>query len=429
MEKKPMFYGGKVGPWIPVLLMLAGMLASTIIGGGGLNRLTGISFFAISVGFLLCKDKKQFGKITLKGLQNPMLGTILMAYLMAGMLAQLLRQSGLITALIWGISKLGMNAGWIPLIGFIACLLISTSCGTSTGSVAAVAPVLLPLAFSLNIDMGLMCGAIISGAIFGDNLAPISDTTISSSLTQEADVSQVVRTRFPYAAISGAARALVLLVLPIMMVFMMRKGWDLMGTLIVCNLSGIVLNLVLGTIGPDKMFANDGPIIAGMTGMMVLVLYVILLFQLLEILNSSGAFDEMTESLVKHCKSPRSGELICYLVAAIGSVVTGGSGIAIIFFGSLVRRITKIFHIDRCRGANILDGVACGATGLMPHGNPTLVSLGVALAIDGMDPNFSFLDIIPYNFHCWGLLLIFLLSILTGIGRRFESAETAAETN
>lgn len=162
MEKKPMFYGGKVGPWIPVLLMLAGMLASTIIGGGGLNRLTGISFFAISVGFLLCKDKKQFGKITLKGLQNPMLGTILMAYLMAGMLAQLLRQSGLITALIWGISKLGMNAGWIPLIGFVACLLISTSCGTSTGSVAAVAPVLLPLAFSLNIDMGLMCGAIIS---------------------------------------------------------------------------------------------------------------------------------------------------------------------------------------------------------------------------------------------------------------------------
>ena len=73
--------------------------------------------------------------------------------------------------------------------------------------------------------------------------------------------------------------------------------------------------------------------------------------------------------------------------------------------------------------------MACGATGLMPHGNPTLVSLGVALAIDGMDPNFSFLDIIPYNFHCWGLLLIFLLSILTGIGRRFESAETPAENN
>lgn len=344
-------------------------------------------------------------------------------------------------------------AGWIPMIAFLTCVLISTSCGTSTGSVAAVAPVLLPLAHGLGINMGLMCGAIISGAIFGDNLAPISDTTISSALTQEADISQVVRTRFPYAAISGAvaavlfavvgltqdanipadleldgstAKSLFLLVLPVLMVILMRKGWDLMGTLILCNLSGIVLNLVLGTIAPAKMFANDGPIVAGMSGMMTLVLYVTLLFQLLEILNSSGAFDGLTVSLMKHCKSPRSGELICYLAAALGSVVTGGSGIAIVFFGSLVRRITKAFHIDRCRGANILDGVACGATGLMPHGNPTLVSLGVALAIDGVDPNFSFLDIIPYNFHCWGLMLIFLLSILTGIGRRFEKPEETA---
>ena len=323
----------------------------------------------------------------------------------------------------------------------------------TAGSCGVVPAVLLPLAHGLGINMGLMCGAIISGAIFGDNLAPISDTTISSALTQEADISQVVRTRFPYAAISGAvaavlfavvgltqdanipadleldgstAKSLFLLVLPVLMVILMRKGWDLMGTLILCNLSGIVLNLVLGTIAPAKMFANDGPIVAGMSGMMTLVLYVTLLFQLLEILNSSGAFDGLTVSLMKHCKSPRSGELICYLVAALGSVVTGGSGIAIVFFGSLVRRITKAFHIDRCRGANILDGVACGATGLMPHGNPTLVSLGVALAIDGVDPNFSFLDIIPYNFHCWGLMLIFLLSILTGIGRRFEKPEETA---
>ncbi len=207
MEKKSGFYGGKFGVWLPVLFMLAGMLASTIVGGGGLARLTGITFFALALGFLLAKDKKNYGKITMKGLQNPILGTVIMAYLMAGILAQLLRQSGLIDALIWGITRLGLNAGWIPLVGFLACVLISTSCGTSTGSVTAVAPVLLPLAHSLGINMGLMCGAIISGAIFGDNLAPISDTTISSALTQEADISKVVRTRFPYAAISGAVAA------------------------------------------------------------------------------------------------------------------------------------------------------------------------------------------------------------------------------
>ena len=451
-ETKVEFYGGTIGTWIPVIVMLIGMVINTIIAGG-LTTLPMFTFFALVVGFFLAKDKKTFGATTLKGLQNPMFGTEAVAFIFAGILAQLLRQSGLIEALIWVVAQLELNTGLIPLIAFLTCVLISTACGTSTGSVTAVAPVLLPLAHSLGIDLGLMCGAIISGAIFGDNLAPISDTTIGSALTQEADLGEVVRTRFPYAAISAAISAvlfavvglssssgvpaaleldsssvpaLALLVLPVIMVILMRLGWDLMSTLIICNLSGIVLNLVLGTINFSTMFSASGPIASGMSGMMSLVLYVLLLFLVLEILNASGAFEQVSRGIMRYCKTPRSGEIVCFLIASVGSVVTGGSGIAIIFFGSLVRTITKAFHIDRCRGANILDGVACGTTGLMPHGNPTLVSLGVAMAIDGVDPTFSFLDIIPYNFHCWGLLLIFLLSILTGIGRRFEAPGTAA---
>lgn len=447
MEEKAKFYGGAAGPWIPAAVMILGMIVSTALGGGGVGRLTMVSFFALAVGFFLSKDKKRFGKLTLNGLLNPMLGTILMAYIMAGVLAQLMRQSGLIDALIWAVGKLGLHAGLIPLIAFLTCMLISTSCGTSSGSVAAVAPVLVPLAASLHVDVGLMCGAIISGAIFGDNLAPISDTTISSALTQEAELSDVVRTRFPYAAVSalisavlfvifglrmhssGAAEiaadgstagSLVLLVLPVIMVVMMRRGWDLIATLVVCNISGIVLNLILGCISPAAMFSNEGPIVAGMTGMMTLVLYVMLLFQVLELLKASGAFDQLGTGLMKLCRTPRSGEAVCFLAASLGSAATGGSGIAILFFGSLVRQITKTFHIDRCRGANILDGVACGATGLLPYGNPVMLSLAVVATVEGISPDFSFLNIMPYTFHCWGLLAVFLLSILTGIGRRYE---------
>lgn len=449
-NKKFEFYGNAVGPWIPVVLMIVGMIVCTIIGYGGLQRFCIITFAALALGFFLAKDKKNFGQLSLKGLRNPMLGTIIMAFLMAGILSQLLRQSGLIDSLILVVSTLDLNVGFLPLVGFVVCMLISTSCGTSTGSVTAVAPVLIPLANSLGIDIGLMCGAIISGAIFGDNIAPISDTTIGSALTQEAEVSDVVRTRLPYSilsaviaaalfiffglstgstdiahfAVEGASyKPLVLLVLPLTMVFMMRKGWDLTGTLIVCNVVGIILNILLGTISAATMFTVDGPVFAGMNGMMVLVLYVVLLFQVLEILMSSGAFDALGDQLMRFCKSPRSAELVCYGVAGLGSAASGGSGIAIVFFGSLVRKITKTFHIDRCRSANILDGVACGATGLMPHGNPVNVALGVVLTLEGFDPNFSFLDIMPYNFHCWGLLIIFLISILTGLGRKFEKNE------
>ena len=452
MEKKAEFYFGSFGPWIPMTVLIIGMIISTAIGGGGVARLTLVAFIALAVGFFLSKDKKNFGNLSLKGLQNPMLGTIIMAFLMAGMLSQLLRKSGLITALIWGVATLDINVGLIPLIAFIICMLISTSCGTSSGSVAAVAPVLVPLAASLDIDVGLMCGAIISGAIFGDNLAPISDTTIGSALTQEAEISDVVRTRLPYALISAVvsgilfaviglrmhsaavanisvdgstARALVLLILPVVMVMMMRRQWDLVSTLIICNVGGIVLNLALGCISPAVMFSNDGPIVSGMSGMMILILYVILLFQVLEMLIASGAFDAIGHQLMKVCKTPRSAEMVCYGIAALGSAASGGSGIAIMFFGPLVRKITKSFNIDRCRSANILDGVACGATGLLPYGNPMIISLGVALTVENIDPNFSFLNIMPYEFHCWGLMLIFLFSILTGIGRKFEAPENS----
>lgn len=170
-EKKVEFYGGAVGVWTPVIVMLIGMIINTVLAGG-LTTLPMVTFLAMAVGFLLAKDKKTFGSVTLKGLQNPMFGTEAVAFIFAGILAQLLRQSGLIQALIYVVAQLELNTGLIPLIAFLTCMLISTACGTSTGSVTAVAPVLLPLAFSLDINPGLMCGAIISGAIFGDNLAP-----------------------------------------------------------------------------------------------------------------------------------------------------------------------------------------------------------------------------------------------------------------
>jgi len=222
--------------------------------------------------------------------------------------------------------------------------------------------------------------------------------------------------------------SLVLLFLPVMMVLMMRKGWDLMSTLIVCNISGIILDWGLGCIPAEILFDSKGPIATGLTGMLPLVLYVMMLFMIIQMLKCSGAFEQLAKGMMKFCTSFLSGELVCYACSVLGSIMTGGSGIAIIFFGPFVRTITKTMGIDRCRGANILDGVACGTTGLMPHGNPMLISVGLAIAIPGVDPNFSFLNIVPYAFHCWGLILIFLLSILSGIGRKLVTPEPLEHT-
>ncbi len=460
-NKKIEFYGGSFGPWIPVLFMIAGMLVGTRIGGGGILRFSLVTFLALAIGFLLCKDKKSFGKISLGGLSNTMLGVIIAAFLLAGILSQLLRQSGLVSSLVWVASLMHLNVAFIPLICFVTCMLISTSCGTSSGSVTAVAPIMIPVAAAMQCDVGLVCGAIISGAIFGDNLAPISDTTIGSALTQEAEIKDVVRTRLPYSLIAAAISivlfvvfgfmtttgtgaeeiaadgshklSLLLLLIPILMIIMMAKGWDLVSTLIVCDICGIILNLVLrtipvysevaedGTVTVAGMFANEGPIVAGLSGMMSLLLYIILLFQILEILNVSGAFDKLMNSLMKTVKTERSGELICMLGTAICTACAGGSSPAVMFFGPMVRRVTKQFKIHRTRGANILDATACGISGLLPYGTGPILCLTFANAAGITDIDFT--DIIPYCFHCMFLLLIFLGSIITGIGRRKEEVE------
>ena len=439
------FYGGAFGPWIPVIIMIAGMIVGTIIGGGGMTRFAIITFIALIVGFLLAKDKKAFGEISFAGLKNPMLSILIVAFLMAGVMGQLLRQSGLINALIYVMGELNMSIAFLPFVAFIICAIISTSCGTSSGSVTAVAPLMIPLAAELGCNVGLVCGAIIAGAIFGDNLAPISDTTIGSALTQEAEVTAVVRTRLPYSLIAGGLSAvlfiifglrmdigatiqigaevanmksLAMLILPILMIVLMKLGLDLVGTLIICNLVGSILVLILGCIPLGTLLDNEGPIGAGLTGMMGMLLYILLLFQILEILNASGAFDRLMNALLKLCKTARSGEFAGMLMTAVTTAAAGGSSPAIIFCGPLVRKVAKSFNIEKTRGANILDGTACGISGILPYGSCMLLCLNFSQGV--VPEDFSFIDVVPYSFHSMFLLVLFFFSILTGIGRRFD---------
>ena len=136
--------------------------------------------------------------------------------------------------------------------------------------------------------------------------------------------------------------------------------------------------------------------------------------------TKSGAMDAFASWIITKCRTIRSAELIAYFMAIFGVVATHSSTNTIIFTGPFVRTLMDDYkdEADHSRSANILDATACGTNGLIPHGNPALVITGVATGVAGVPATFSFLDFLPYNFHCWGLLIIFFLSIMTGIGRK-----------
>lgn len=441
------YYGGHVGAWLCVALAVAGIMYMLLIRGGGTKSMMVVLFLSLVLGLILAKDRKAYGDEMLKGLRESMVCVICVAFFMAGLLSALLKTSGLIEALIWVVAQMNVNTGFIPVIAFLVCVLISTACGTSTGTVTAVSAVMCPLAGELGIDMGLMCGAIISGSIFGDNLAPISDTTIASSQTQGASVNDVVRTRMPYAIIVGAisavlyvviglqqssggsaviegdptkAKSLIFLVLPIVLVYMMRRGWGLVSALLLSNALALLFSVVLGVIEPSVLFSDDSPVASGMIGMANVAIVSFLILMLIQIPDKSGALDAFAGWIVSRCKSIRSAELVAYFLAMSGCIATHSSTNTIVFFGPFVKQLMSDYkdEADPCRSANILGGVACGTNGLIPHGNPALVITGVATSVAGVPASFSFLNFIGYTFHCWGLLIIFLLSILTGIGRK-----------
>ena len=106
----------------------------------------------------------------------------------------------------------GAQGGVFVVLVFLAAMLFALGTGTSTGTCIALSPVLYPAGYFLGADPAMLGLAILSGAAFGDNLAPISDTTIVSAYTQGAEMRDVVRSRFPLAISAASISAVVFLV-------------------------------------------------------------------------------------------------------------------------------------------------------------------------------------------------------------------------
>ncbi len=448
-EKKKMeFYGGTLGACLPLISFMAIMILIAAMKKVSLVLFCMAGFAGLCIAFLLVKNKKEFENAAIEGIQNKTLCTIVFAYLLAGVLSQELRQSGLINGLIWAMTGIGLKAGFLPLIAFLACCLISVSCGTSNGAIVAVMPIVLPAGAAVGANPAVIIGAVISGAIFGDNLAPISDTTIASAITQEAEVRDVVRTRLPYALIAAlvsailfiivglrtadssvlpevadasSAPTLIMLTVPVVMVFLMLKGLGLIGTLLVCDILGFLFILIFGFVDKSVLFSAGGPIGAGLTGMLNVICFSFFMFALLEMLNRSGIFGMLMKKIAKHASTPQKAEWLTALIEVVAGFAIGAANISILFVGPVARSILKQHNIEKTRGANIIDGFGTAFMGIVPYNSVALNAVSLAIASGVVAEGFSFLNYLPYLFHSYMLIILFSLSIITGIGRRFDS--------
>ena len=196
-------YGGTFVSGLPMIVMLAGILVCAFTGLRSPICYWSAGVVSIIVGFFIYRDKREFSEAILEGIGNRILRTMMFALFFAGIMSKIIVGGELVSGLIWLTSTINMPTALITVISFLMAALMSTATGTSLGTTTAIAPVLVPLAAALGSSVPLTCGAILSGSVFGDNIAPVSDTTIASSLTQQTEVGRVVRSRIKYALIGG----------------------------------------------------------------------------------------------------------------------------------------------------------------------------------------------------------------------------------
>ncbi|PTO61692.1 Na+/H+ antiporter NhaC family protein [Vibrio splendidus] len=422
---------------IPLIVFL-----SLFIGVGTYLSLQGVDFAfyqlpapiaalpAVMLALLISKDKlnraiEQF----LGGVGHKDIIAMCMIYLLAGAFAAVAKASGGVDATV----NLGLSA--IPtsmiLPGiFLISAFIATAMGTSMGTIAAVAPVALGIADSAGMSIPLTAGVVLSGAMFGDNLSIISDTTIAATRSQGCEMrdkfKENIRIALPAALIAIVIFAFNstatqvpetgpiewLKVLPYITILILAVSG--MNVFVVLTI-GILLagGVSLGSIENYGMTDYAQDIYAGFGNMQEIFLLSMLIGGLSELMRRQGGLAFLTNLVSgvirafgsSHSKQAngRASELGIAGLVSMVNLCTANNTVAIIVSGSVARQLAEENNVSPRRSASLLDIFSCVIQGVLPYGAQVLL-LGSVF-------NLSPLDIVANSYYCFALAIVAVVAV------------------
>ena len=446
--KRVEFYFGKAGRFLP-LLAACFMIVWAACSQSNVNGYVVAFFVAIIVGAVFAKDDKAYGAAIIHGLSKPIFSVIVLAVILAAISGKMISSSGMVQTIAAYVVSVGFTGRLFVVATFVMTCLLAFATGTSVGTYFVVIPILFPVGVMAGVAPEYMIGAIVSGAAFGDNLGPISDTTIASSTTQHAQLGMVVKTRTRY-SVPAAIGALVLFfaftkttetavilegieetvikpvslfmfVIPIVIIILCLKRKHLVVALSWGIVAGTVVGLLSGIYSINDFltfpggFAVEGLVISAITGTAGTVCMLIGVFALIGVMEASGIFESVGSLLNRFAKSKRSAEVTIVLSAGILSMITGVISVAIVALGDLVNEIGEKNGVNSCRRANLLDCTGCVFCFLSPW---TVHCVIPAQQSAQFGENYAVAPAsIPFvNFYSICMLLVLVIAIFTGYG-------------
>ncbi len=361
----------------------------------------------------------------LGGASHPNLILMFMVFMLAGAFASVSSTIGSVDATV----QLGLSvippSFVLPML-FLISAFIATAMGTSMGTIAACAPIAFGFSQATDIAAVYAIGAVVGGAMFGDNLSMISDTTIAATSSQKVQLRDKFRvnvwiavpaalaTVVVYFLLSHSSNALeykafnAWLILPYVTVFAL--AFTRLHVLAVLTI-GVLLSALMGLwLQPEiDIFKINNAAYDGFVGMFEVALLSMFLGGLSAIMQREGGLQWLIEriyQLTSYLKvgRQRAGEIGISLLVVFGNLFVANNTVAIILSGDMAREVAKEYGVDPKRAAALMDIFSCVVQGLIPYGAQLLLACSIA--------KLSPVELISSVYYCWVLGIFAIIAII-----------------
>jgi len=359
-----------------------------------------------------------------KGVGNKDIVTMILIFMTAGIFVGVVGRSSAESVAYFVLSLI--PARFAVAVLFVVSCFVSLAMGTSVGTITLITPIAASISAASGFGLPLCVGSVVGGAMFGDNLSFISDTTIAACNGQGCQMKDKFRENFKIALPAALVSLVIILVLSFRQpaTELMLKDYNLVQVipyllvlaggivgvnvfvvLLIGILSGAIIMLATGAIEATALLTSMG---SGAAGMFETAMVAILVSAICELIRENGGFDALLSLFRRVFKGKKGGQLGMGLLVGAMDIATANNTVAIVMANPIARDMCKDYGITPRKAASLLDTFSCIFQGIIPYGAQLLVAIS---ACSELGYAISAFDIIPNLFYPFLLLVSSLIFI------------------
>ncbi len=357
-------------------------------------------------------------KVMAQGLADKNIITMILIFLTAGVFVGVAGRSSAESVAYFMLSLI--PAKFAVAVLFVVACFVSTAMGTSVGTITLITPIAVAVSSASGFNLPLCVASVMGGAMFGDNLSFISDTTIAACNGQGCAMKDKFRENFRIAFPAAAVTLILILALSFRtdlsgvvsqeynLIQIIPYVFVLIGGIIGINVfvvlligigSGAVIMLATGQTAPVDLVSSMG---SGAAGMFETSMVAVLVSVMCALIREYGGFEALLFGIRRVFKGKKGGQLGMGLLVGVMDIATANNTVAIVMANPIAAKMAEEYGITPRKSASILDTFSCISQGIIPYGAQMLVALS---AVHELGYELSAFDVIPKLFYP-GLLLI-----------------------